>query len=58
MHIELLPFTHQVLGIDVSEPESAKLRMARLQEIPTLPEDFTKTNYVGEIRLDHDGKFL
>jgi hypothetical protein len=47
-----------VFDVDASEPEAVRARISALQSWPTLPDDFTTTNYVGEIKIDAAGRFV
>lgn len=44
--------------MDTSRPEEVRPRITPVQSWPTLPEDFTTTNYVGEIKIDAAGRFV
>jgi 6-phosphogluconolactonase len=48
----------QVFAVDSSEPEAVRPRISAVESHPTLPEDFTTTNYVGEIKVDAAGRFV
>jgi 6-phosphogluconolactonase (cycloisomerase 2 family) len=48
----------QVFVVDSSEPEAVRPRISAVESHPTLPEDFTTTNYVGEIKVDAAGRFV
>lgn len=44
--------------MDSSEPEAVRPRISAVESHPTLPADFTTTNYVGEIKIDAAGRFV
>lgn len=48
----------QVFAVDSSDPEAVRARIRPVQSDTTLPEDFTTTNYVGEIKVDPTGRFV
>lgn len=48
----------QVFAVDSSDPDAVRARIRPVQSHTTLPEDFTTTNYVGEIKVDATGRFV
>ncbi|WIA15777.1 hypothetical protein OEZ85_002392 [Tetradesmus obliquus] len=48
----------QVFSVDDSNPDEVRPRITPLESHPTLPEGFTATNYVGEIKVDAEGRFV
>jgi 6-phosphogluconolactonase (cycloisomerase 2 family) len=45
-----------VFSVDDSAPEEVRPRITPVQWLSTLPEDFTTTNYVGEIKISGNGR--
>jgi 6-phosphogluconolactonase len=48
----------QVFSVDDSSPEEVKPRITPVQSLSTLPEDFKELNYVSEIKIDKEGRFV
>ncbi|KAF6266196.1 Lactonase, 7-bladed beta-propeller-domain-containing protein [Scenedesmus sp. NREL 46B-D3] len=48
----------QVFAVDDSNPNEVRPRIQPLESHPTLPEGFASTNYVGEIKVDAEGRFV
>lgn len=48
----------QVFAVDDSNPDEVRPRITPLDSYPTLPPEFTATNYVGEIKVDKSGRFV
>lgn len=44
--------------MDASRPEEVRPRITPVQSWPTLPADFSATNYVGEIKIDAAGRYV
>lgn len=58
MHCALCGLVVQVFAVDDSNPDEVRPRITPLESHPTLPEGFTATNYVGEIKVDAEGRFV
>lgn len=54
-----LPTRVQVFAVDGSDPDAVKPRLAPVQHVSTLPPaGYEGVNYVGEIKIDAEGRFL
>ena len=47
-----------VAQLDASEKNKKKNRFTPIQYVSTIPKDYSKKNYVSEIKKSQDGKFL
>lgn len=47
-----------MFAVDSEDPSAVRPRIRAVQSHTTLPEDFTTTNYVGEIKIDAAGRFV
>jgi 6-phosphogluconolactonase (cycloisomerase 2 family) len=48
----------QVFAVDASNPDEVRPRITPIQRLSTLPEGWSSTNYVGEIKIDADGRHV